>query len=44
MKEKSFDISENVCKPITSDFADWADKIISIAENDESPDYLINIP
>ena len=44
MKEKSFDISENVCKPITSELADWADKIISMAEKDESPDYLINIP
>ena len=44
MKEKSFDISKNVCKPITSELVDWADKIISMAEKDESPDYLINIP
>ena len=44
MKEKSFDISENVCKQITSELAYWANKIISMAKKDESPDYLINIP
>ena len=41
MKEKGIDISENVCKPITPELVDWADKIISMAEVDESPDYLL---
>ena len=44
MKEKSFDISENICKPITPELVNWADKIISMAEVNESPDYLLNNP
>jgi protein-tyrosine-phosphatase len=44
MKEKGLDISENVCKPITPELVNWADKIISMAEVDESPDYLLNNP
>jgi len=42
MKEKGFDISENICKPITPELINWADKIISMAEVEESPDYLPN--
>ena len=42
MKEKGFDISKNVCKPITPELVNWADKIISMAEVNESPDYLLN--
>jgi len=42
MKEKDIDISENICKPITLELVSWADKVISIAEEDESPEYLIN--
>lgn len=42
MKEKGFDISENICSPITTELVDWADKIISMAEVNESPDYLLN--
>jgi len=44
MEEKGFDISENLCKPITLELVNWADKIISMAEVDESPDYLLNNP
>jgi len=44
MKEKGFDLSENICKPVTPELVDWADKIISMAEDDESPDYLLNNP
>jgi protein-tyrosine-phosphatase len=44
MKEKGIDISENICKPITPKLVNWADKIISMAEVDESPDYLLNSP
>ena len=46
MKERGFDIAENVCKPITPELVDWADKIISMAERNiyESPDYLLNSP
>jgi protein-tyrosine-phosphatase len=44
MKEKDFDISENTCKPITPALVNWADKIISMAEENESPDYLLNSP
>ncbi|MBT3730129.1 hypothetical protein HOG29_02120, partial [bacterium] len=40
--EKGFDISENICKPITPELINWADKIISMAEVEESPDYLPN--
>jgi len=35
MKEKGFDISENICKPITPELINWADKIISMAEVEE---------
>ena len=44
MKEKGFDLSENICKPITPELVNWADKIISMAEENESPDYLLNSP
>lgn len=44
MKEKGIDISENVCKPITPELVSWADKIISMAEVDESSNYLLNSP
>ena len=44
MKEKGFDLSENICKSITPELVNWADKIISMAEADESPDYLLNNP
>jgi len=44
MKEKGINISENVCKPITPELVNWADKIISMAERNtyESPDYLLS--
>ena len=44
MKEKGFDITENTCTPITPELVDWADKIISMAEKSESPDYLLSSP
>lgn len=44
MKKKGFDISENICKPITPELVSWADKIISMTEESESPDYLLNNP
>ena len=44
MAEKGIDISENACKPITHELVNWADKIISMAEESESPDYLLNSP
>ena len=44
MKEKGFDLSENICSPITPEVVSWADKIISMAEANESPDYLLNNP
>ena len=44
MKEKGFDLSKNICSPILPKLVNWADKIISMAEENESPDYLLNNP
>jgi len=44
MKTLGHDMSNYVCKPITKELVDWADKVIVMADEEIWPDYLFNSP